>query len=119
MGTGGRALPGPVPRLLLHRPGSRSGPTCSTGCPVTFSLAVGAAVIWLVAGVAIGVLSALRRGTFFDRAAMTVALAGVSLPIFFTGLMALAFFSYKLAGSSRPAAPTRRSPRTRRSGRTT
>jgi peptide/nickel transport system permease protein len=64
--------------------------------PVTFSLALGAAVIWLVAGVSVGVLSALRRGTFFDRAAMSIALAGVSLPIFFTGLMSLAIFSYRL-----------------------
>ena len=63
---------------------------------ITASLAVGAAIIWLIAGVAIGVLSALRRGSFFDRAAMTLALGGVSLPIFFTGLMALAIFSYRL-----------------------
>ncbi|GIH71613.1 ABC transporter permease [Sphaerimonospora thailandensis] len=64
--------------------------------PVTVSLAIGASVIWLVAGVSTGVLSALRRGSFFDRAAMGVALAGVSLPIFFTGMMSLVFFSYKL-----------------------
>ena len=64
--------------------------------PVTASLAVGASLIWLVAGVSVGVLSALRRGSIFDRAAMTVALAGVSLPIFFTGLVSLAFFSYQL-----------------------
>jgi peptide/nickel transport system permease protein len=64
--------------------------------PVTFSLALGAAVIWLVAGVATGVISALRRGSIFDRTAMSIALAGVSLPIFFTGLMALAVFSYQL-----------------------
>jgi peptide/nickel transport system permease protein len=64
--------------------------------PVTVSLTVGAAIIWLVAGVSIGVISALRRGTVFDRGAMGVALAGVSLPIFFTGLIALAFFSYRL-----------------------
>jgi peptide/nickel transport system permease protein len=63
---------------------------------VTASLALGAAVIWLVAGVSIGVLSALRRGTIFDRAAMGVALAGVSLPIFFTGLLSLAIFRDKL-----------------------
>lgn len=62
--------------------------------PVTLSLAVGAAVIWLILGVATGILSALRRGTFFDRAAMTVALAGVSLPIYFTGLVLLSLFSY-------------------------
>jgi peptide/nickel transport system permease protein len=64
--------------------------------PVTFSLALGAALIWLVSGVAVGVISALRRGSFFDRAAMGIALAGVSLPIFFTGLMTLAIFSYQL-----------------------
>jgi peptide/nickel transport system permease protein len=45
--------------------------------------------------VSVGVLSALRRGSLFDRAAMAVALAGVSLPIFFTGLLALELFSYK------------------------
>jgi peptide/nickel transport system permease protein len=63
---------------------------------VTASLAAGAAVIWLISGVAIGVVSALRRGTVFDRAAMGVALAGVSLPIFFTGLLSLSIFSYRL-----------------------
>ena len=41
-------------------------------------------------------LSALRPGSVFDRAAMGVALAGVSLPIFFTGLLSLAVFSYAL-----------------------
>jgi peptide/nickel transport system permease protein len=64
--------------------------------PVTISLVIGASLIWLVAGVSVGVISALRRGSVFDRGAMGVALGGVSLPIFFTGLIALAFFSYKL-----------------------
>jgi peptide/nickel transport system permease protein len=63
---------------------------------VTVSLAVGAAILWLVGGVAVGVLSALRRGSVFDRAAMGVALAGVSLPIFFTGLLSLSIFAYTL-----------------------
>lgn len=60
--------------------------------PVTLSLGFGAAVIWLVSGVGIGVLSALRRGSWFDRAAMSTALAGVSLPVFFTALICLALF---------------------------
>jgi peptide/nickel transport system permease protein len=64
--------------------------------PVTLSLAVGAAILWLVFGVATGVLSALRRGSWLDRTSMTVALAGVSLPIFFTGLLSLSIFSYGL-----------------------
>jgi peptide/nickel transport system permease protein len=70
-------------------------PMLMSNLPVTASLAVGAAVLWLVAGISIGVLSALRRGTLFDRAAMGIALAGVSLPIFFTGLIALQLFSYR------------------------
>jgi len=64
--------------------------------PVTISLAAGASVLWLVGGVATGVISALRRGTVFDRVSMGIALGGVSLPIFFTGLILLAIFSYKL-----------------------
>jgi peptide/nickel transport system permease protein len=64
--------------------------------PVTLSLAAGASVLWLVSGVAVGVLSALRRGTVFDRLSMAIALAGVSLPIFFTGLISLVLFSYKI-----------------------
>ena len=67
-------------------------PQMMSALPVTGSLAAGAAIIWLVFGVGIGVLSALRRGTVFDRAAMTVALAGVSLPVFFTALLSLAIF---------------------------
>jgi peptide/nickel transport system permease protein len=59
---------------------------------VTGSLAVGAAILWLLGGVATGVLSALRRGSFLDRAAMTTALAGVSMPVYFTGLLASAIF---------------------------
>ena len=64
--------------------------------PVTASLALGAAVIWLVSGVGVGVISALRRGSVLDRSLMSVALAGVSLPIFFTGLLSLSIFSYGL-----------------------
>ncbi|MGN9840328.1 ABC transporter permease [Nonomuraea sp. H19] len=63
---------------------------------VTLSLGIGAAILWALGGVATGVLSALRRGSFFDRSAMGVALAGVSLPIFFTGMISLSFFSYGL-----------------------
>ena len=63
--------------------------------PVTVSMAIGAAILWLLAGVAIGILSALKRRSIFDRGAMVIALAGVSLPIYFTGLVLLALLSYK------------------------
>ncbi|GAA2518542.1 ABC transporter permease [Pilimelia columellifera] len=57
--------------------------------PVTLSLALGAAVIWLFFGIATGVISALKRGSLMDRTAMSISLAGVSLPIFFTGMISL------------------------------
>jgi len=63
--------------------------------PVTISLALGAAVIWLFGGVFAGVISALRRGSIIDRAVMVVALAGVSLPIYFTGLLAQLIFVHQ------------------------
>lgn len=71
-------------------------PQLTDAMPVTLSLAAGACALWLVGGVTAGVVSALRRGTLWDRAAMGVALAGVSLPIYFTGLLSLAIFSYQL-----------------------
>jgi peptide/nickel transport system permease protein len=63
---------------------------------VDFALAAGASILWLVLGTATGVISALRRGTLLDRITMSTALAGVSLPMYFTGLVALAIFADQL-----------------------
>jgi peptide/nickel transport system permease protein len=62
--------------------------------PVTLSLAIGASILWLTAGLGIGILSALRRGSITDRVTMIIALAGVSLPVYFTGLLLLYIFVY-------------------------
>jgi peptide/nickel transport system permease protein len=70
-------------------------PQMVSDIPVTASITIGAAVLWLFGGIATGVISAVKRGTFVDRLSMSIALAGVSLPIFFTGLIALDLFSYK------------------------
>jgi peptide/nickel transport system permease protein len=64
--------------------------------PVTFSLAIGAAIIWLVVGVGIGVLSALKRGTALDRITMAGAVAGVSAPAYVVGLLAIIIFGINL-----------------------
>ncbi len=63
---------------------------------VTFQLAAGAAVIWLLLGIPIGIVSALKRRSVVDRAAMGFALFGVSAPVFWLGLMALFIFWQKL-----------------------
>jgi len=63
---------------------------------VTIQLAVGAAVTWLLFGIPIGILSALRPRSIFDRLAMGFALIGVSAPVFFLGPVFLYVFWYKL-----------------------
>ena len=65
-------------------------PTLLQYFPVTLTIAVGGAVLWLVFGVFSGVVSAVRKGSFLDRFFMGLALTGVSLPVYFIGpLMAL------------------------------
>ncbi|GGS53978.1 ABC transporter permease [Actinokineospora fastidiosa] len=57
--------------------------------PTTASIAAGAAVLWLVIGLSVGIGSALRKGSGLDRSLMAATLTAASLPVFFTGLMAL------------------------------
>ncbi len=61
--------------------------------PATISVAAGGVVLWLVVGLPIGIISAVRRRTFLDRAAMTTALAFVSTPVFWLGLIVLFLFA--------------------------
>ncbi|HXB65202.1 MAG TPA: ABC transporter permease [Solirubrobacteraceae bacterium] len=61
--------------------------------PATISLAGGAVVIWLVSGLAVGIVSAVRRRTWLDRAAMSGALVLISAPEYWLGLIALFLFA--------------------------
>jgi peptide/nickel transport system permease protein len=63
---------------------------------VTFQLAVGGALLWLLVGIPVGIISALNRRRWPDRAAMGFALFGVSAPVFWLGLMALWIFWHQL-----------------------
>ncbi len=60
--------------------------------PATIELALCALLIAIVLGVSIGTLTALRPRTWWDVGGLTVALAGVSLPIFWLGFLALQVF---------------------------
>jgi peptide/nickel transport system permease protein len=64
--------------------------------PVTITLAVGAAVLWLLMGIPTGIISAVRRRSVADRSAMLFALVGVSAPTFWLGLVFLYVFWSKL-----------------------
>jgi peptide/nickel transport system permease protein len=56
------------------------------GVPATFSLAIGAGLIWLFFGIVVGVISAVRAGRFSDRALTIGALLGISMPVFWLGV---------------------------------
>jgi peptide/nickel transport system permease protein len=57
------------------------------GLPVTFSLSIGAAIIWLFFGVLVGVISAVTAGRLSDRAITVLALIGISMPVFWLGII--------------------------------
>jgi peptide/nickel transport system permease protein len=61
--------------------------------PNTVFLVVGAAIIWFVSGVGIGIVSASRRGSFWDRLLMGGALVAISAPVYWLGLVSLYLFS--------------------------
>jgi peptide/nickel transport system permease protein len=66
------------------------------GIPVTASLAFGAAVIWLLMGIPIGIVAATHPRSIRDRITTTFALVGLSMPTFFLGIMLLYFLYYRL-----------------------
>jgi peptide/nickel transport system permease protein len=61
--------------------------------PATISLTVGAVVVWLLIGLPIGILSAVRSRSVMDRTAMGGALLAISAPSYWLGLVALYLFA--------------------------
>lgn len=64
--------------------------------PNTLLLAVGAMLIAVPAGITLGFISALRRGTVIDRGISSLSVIGLSLPVFWSGLLIMLFFSLKM-----------------------
>ncbi|AFI04915.1 ABC transporter permease [Helicobacter cetorum] len=64
--------------------------------PATIELALSALVISIVVGVLVGVIAGIKRYSLGDYTSMTIALAGVSMPVFWLGLMMIYIFSVKL-----------------------
>jgi peptide/nickel transport system permease protein len=71
----------PVKELIFNR------------LPATLSLVLGGAVVWLVAGLGVGIVSARRAGSRLDRLAMGTALVLVSAPEYWLGLISLYLFA--------------------------
>jgi peptide/nickel transport system permease protein len=60
-------------------------PEIVSAAPVTFSLVIGAAVLWVVFSVLVGLAAAVLRGTLLDPILMILALIGISVPVFWLG----------------------------------
>lgn len=71
----------PVTHLILPR------------LPATISLTVGAVVVWLLVGLPIGIISAVRRRSALDHVSMGGALVAISMPMYFLGLVSLYLFA--------------------------
>jgi peptide/nickel transport system permease protein len=63
------------------------------GIPVTFSLCIGAGLIWLTFGVLVGVISAVYAGRLSDRVITVLALIGISMPVFWLGIIVRYLFA--------------------------
>lgn len=66
----------------------------SKGLPATFSLSIGAAVIWMFFGVIFGYLSAVRAGGVTDRLLTVLAILGISMPVFVLAAVFLKYLAY-------------------------
>ncbi len=74
----------PVIRMILDK------------LPATARLAAGAMLLAVVFGLALGVVSALRPGSVWDRLCSLLAIGGISIPVFWAGLILILIFSYYL-----------------------
>jgi peptide/nickel transport system permease protein len=65
------------------------------GLPATFSLCLGAAVLWLFFGLLFGYLSATRQDGWLDRALTIFAVSGISIPVFWLAAVLLNYLAYE------------------------
>ena len=77
------------PRIPVHE-------QIEEGIPATFSLSIGAGIIWLSFGLILGYLAATRAGGWLDRALTGIAIAGISIPVFLLAPVLIYFLTYKL-----------------------
>ena len=73
------------------------------GFPVTLSIVIGGAIVWLTTGVLLGTAAALRRGGPIDKFSIGFSLTGASMQIYVLGLLLMIIFVYNLHWLPRPS----------------
>jgi peptide/nickel transport system permease protein len=86
--------------LVSYYNGTNVAQQIREGIPATFSLCIGAGLIWLFFGVLVGTISAIRAGRVADRVITALALIGISLPVAWLGLVLLYLFTEQGFGGS-------------------
>jgi peptide/nickel transport system permease protein len=79
--------------------GNQVLPQIEAATPVTLSLVIGAAIIWVVFAIAMGLAAAVFRGTFIDPLLMVIGLIGISMPVFWLGEVVNLITQDRLHGS--------------------
>jgi peptide/nickel transport system permease protein len=85
--------------LVSYYNGTNVAQQIKDGIPATFSLCIGAGLIWLFFGVLVGTISAIRAGRVADRFITALALIGISLPVAWLGLVLLYLFAENGVGA--------------------
>ncbi len=67
------------------------------GLPRTLALAIGAAVLWMIFGVGLGLYTAMRVGHVSDRLLTVLALIGISMPVFWIGALMNHYLGFELS----------------------
>jgi peptide/nickel transport system permease protein len=80
-------------KLVSYYDGTNVVNQIKQGLPATFSLSIGAAIIWMGFGVLVGLISAVKAGAVSDRVITALALIGISLPVAWLGLILRYFFA--------------------------
>ena len=89
----GRVLRGDLGRSIISN--KRVSEELSDTVGPTVELMLGAMLLAVPVGIALGTLAAVKRGALLDRLIMAISVAGVSMPVFFIGLLLIQFVGYK------------------------
>jgi len=80
-------------KLVSYTSQQNVGKQIVQGMPATFSLTIGAALIWLFFGILVGTISAVTAGRWSDRVITILALIGISMPVFWLGIITRYYFA--------------------------